>query len=293
MVGTEAGPLARGEEFGPLVDTAWLAAHLGEARLRVVDVRWTLGKPGAGRDAWQASRIPGASFLDIDEDLSERGDPRRGRHPLPSPATLVATLARAGIGAGDRVVAYDAAAGAHAARLWWLLGWLGVPAAVLDGGWARWIAEARPIDATPPQPIAAATTPIAPDPIAGRVVTKAEVGEIVAGRRGALLLDARAPERFRGEVEPVDPKAGHIPGARNAPTADNLAADGTFRPPAELRVHFERLGVVPGREVVCYCGSGVTACHDLLALQRAGLGGARLYAGSWSEWSNDDLPIEK
>ena len=273
-----------------VVTTDWLAAHLHEPDLRVVDVRWYMDPSRRGRDAHLAGHIPGASFLDMDEDLSAPGGGRGrpvGRHPWPGPEQVARVMSRAGIGADTRVLAYDDQAGAIAARLWYLLRAYGHDAvAVLDGGIAKWTAEGRPLEAGP---LASAPAPavFAARPREGWVLDKAEMG-----RRPGLVLDARAAERYRGETEPVDPRAGHIPGARNAPFAGNLTSGPVpvFRPPAELRARYADLGA--DREVpVVYCGSGVTACHDLLALELAGLGG-RLYPGSWSEWSADpSLPV--
>lgn len=271
-----------------LVDTAWLAAHLGDANLVVADIRWQHGQPDFGREAFEAGRIPGAVRLSLDDDLSDLTDPSRGRHPLPDPRHLVAALARAGIGEGTRVVAYDDAAGAVAVRLWWLLRWLGLKGVgfVLDGGIAKWTAEGRAVGSGPAPDAAPHPRPLTP-----RVRDELTVSRDVVARADALglvLLDARAPERYRGEIEPIDTRAGHIPGAVNAPFADHLSGDTApiFRSPEELRAGFARLGVGPddGPRIVCYCGSGVTACHDLLALELAGIRGARLYPGSWSGW---------
>ena len=227
--------------------------------------------------------------LDLDTDLSDLTDPSRGRHPLPDPRNLVAALARAGIGEGTRVVAYDDAAGAVAVRLWWLLRWLGLKGCRLScstAGSRKWIAEERPVESGPAPVPAPHPRPLAPRVRDELTVSRDDVAR--ARALGLVLLDARAPERYRGEVEPIDARAGHIPGAVNAPFADNLTADAApiFRSPDELRAGFARLGVGPddGPRVVCYCGSGVTACHDLLALELAGIRGARLYPGSWSEW---------
>lgn len=271
-----------------LVDTGWLATHLGAENLVVADVRWQHGQPRFGQEAFEAGRIPGSVRLDLDRDLSDLTDPSRGRHPLPDPRRLVAALARAGIGEGTRVVAYDDAAGAVAVRLWWLLRWLGQKGVgfLLDGGIAKWTAEGRAVESGPaPDPAPH------PRPIAPRVRDELTVPRDLVARAETLeliLLDARAPERYRGEVEPIDARAGHIPGAVNAPFAASLTADAApvFRSPEELRAGFAQLGIGPGDgpRIVCYCGSGVTACHDLLALELAGIRGARLYPGSWSEW---------
>ena len=269
----------------PLVGTDWLARRLGEPGLVVADVRWYLDPARRGRDAWRAGHVPGAVFLDVDEDLSAPGGGRglpAGRHPWPSEAQVARVMGAAGIGPGVRVVAYDDASGSVAARLWYLLRAHGHDdVAVLDGGFPKWTAEGRPVAADVPR--------VTPANFAGRlrpgfVVDKAGM---VAARRRGLVLDARAAERYRGEVEPVDPRKGHVPGARSAPWTGNLTSDPVpvLLPPAALRARYEGLGA--GRaEPVVYCGSGVNACHDLLALHLAGLGGA-LYAGSWSEWSSD------
>lgn len=276
-----------------LVDTGWLARELESAgarppeALRVVDTRFYLDPARRGRDAWRAGHIPGAVFLDMDEDLSAPGGGRGlapGRHPWPSEQKVASVMGRAGIGGGVRVVAYDDNAGGSAARLWYLLRAHGHDeVAVLDGGLAKWIAEGRPLSTEEPA--------VEPRTFTGRlrpgyVVTKNEMLARLADA-GRLVLDARAAERYRGESEPVDPRAGHIPGALSAPWMANLTAGAlpVFRAPGELRERYRALGA-EGRTPVVYCGSGVTACHDLLALHLAGLRGT-LYAGSWSEWSSD------
>ncbi|HEU0106711.1 MAG TPA: sulfurtransferase [Vicinamibacteria bacterium] len=268
-----------------LVTTEWLAAQLGALDLRVADVRWYLDPARPGRDAYAAGHIPGAVFLDMDEDLSAPGGGRgrpSGRHPWPGSEQVARVMSAAGIGPGVRVVAYDDQAGAMAARLWYLLRAYGHEAvAVLDGGLAKWTAEGRAVETASVTPPAAS---FAPRPRPGWVLDKAAMV-----REGplSLVLDARAGERYRGESEPIDARAGHIPGARNAPYRDNLTAQPipVFRAAAELRSRYEALGADRAEPIV-YCGSGVTACHDLLALELAGLRG-RLYAGSWSEWSAD------
>jgi thiosulfate/3-mercaptopyruvate sulfurtransferase len=274
-----------------LVDTGWLAEHLLDPDVRVVDARWYLDPARKGRDAYRAGHIPRAWFVDLDTDLSAPGGGRGapgGRHPWPSEPQVARVMGGIGVGPGVRVVAYDDQAGAIAARLWYVLRAHGHDAvALLDGGLAKWLAEGRPLTTEVPE-IARAefTARLRP----GFVVDRTEM---VAGPEGRLVLDARAPERYRGEAEPIDPRAGHIPGATNAPFAANLTEGvlPVFRTPAELRRHYESLGA-KDREPVVYCGSGVTACHDLLALHRAGLRG-RLYPGSWSEWSADaSLPLE-
>lgn len=275
-----------------LVSTEELAARLGEPDLRVADVRWYLDPALLGRVAYQAGHIPGAVFFDLDADLSAPGGGRGqpdGRHPWPSEEQVARVMGAAGIGPETQVVAYDDQAGAIAARFWYVLKAHGHDAvAVLDGGLAKWLAEGRPLSTLAPRSTARGfAARLQP----GFLATKAELASLDPQR---LLLDARAPERYRGELEPVDPRAGHIPGARNAPYAGNLT-DGPvpgFLPAGALRDRYAKLGA-GAREPVVYCGSGVTACHDLLALRLAGLGG-RLYPGSWSEWSADpSLPLER
>jgi thiosulfate/3-mercaptopyruvate sulfurtransferase len=274
-----------------LVDTAWLGERLGESDLRVVDVRWYLDPARNGRDAYRAGHLPGAVFADLDTDLSAPGGGRggrRGRHPWPSEEQVARVMGGIGVGPGVRVVAYDDQAGAIAARLWYVLRAHGHESvAVLDGGLVKWLAEGRPL----------VTEISAPTPVTHVARLQpgwiADHASMVANHRDHLVLDARAPERYRGEAEPIDTRAGHIPGARNAPYAANLTPgpQPVFRAPAELRRHYEELGA-GAREPIVYCGSGVTACHDLLALRRAGLRG-KLYPGSWSEWSADpSLPLE-
>jgi thiosulfate/3-mercaptopyruvate sulfurtransferase len=261
-----------------------LARLLAAGDVRVVDVRWKLGDPSAGANAYAAGHVPGAIFADVERDLaSEAGE--RGRHPLPSAEAFAATAARLGIGDGTRVVAYDDMGGATAARLWFLLRYFGhETGAVLDGGIQAFVAAGNALDVvTPSYP--RPEPPFRPEPRPEMVLDKSGVVAWLA-RPGTRLLDARAPERYRGEVEPIDPRAGHIPGAVNAPFAGNLT-EGRFLPPEALRARYAALGAeaAGGAETAVYCGSGVTACHDLLALALAGNEAARLYAGSWSEWA--------
>lgn len=269
----------------PLVSTADLARLLDQPRPPVVlDVRWRLTGP-AGRNDYVAGHVPGAVFLDLDTDLAAPPGPA-GRHPLPDPATLQATLRAAGVRTGGPVVAYDDRDGSVAARAWWLLRWAGhAEVAVLDGGYAAWTEEGRPVSTDEPRPTPGdvVVTP------GGLPVLDADQAAALA--RTGVLLDARAPERYRGDVEPVDPHAGHIPGARNAPFAGHLGADGRWRSPAELAARFAGLGVTADTPVGTYCGSGVTASSVVLALELAGVPAA-LYAGSWSNWSADpDRPV--
>ncbi|MCC7410314.1 MAG: sulfurtransferase [Gammaproteobacteria bacterium] len=263
-----------------LIDCATLAAALGRPDWVVVDCRFDLAQPEAGRRGYLAGHVPGAVYTHLDHDLSGPRGPASGRHPLPSPPALAQTFGRLGIGPGVQVVACDAGGGLFAGRLWWLLRYMDHAAvAVLDGGWPAWRAAGGSVQTGEVQPVARR---FEGEPQADRVVT---VDQVLAA---PLLVDARDPARYRGEHEPLDPVAGHIPGARNRYCRDNLGADGRFLPAATLREHYlQLLGDTPVHEVVFYCGSGVTACHDLLALAHAGLGDARLYAGSWSEWCRD------
>ena len=277
--------------FDTLISAPQLAQRLGEASLAVLDCRFDLTRPQWGEQAYAEAHIPGALYAHLERDLSGTPSSATGRHPLPSPASLAESFGRWGIGAHTQVVAYDQGPGAYAARLWWLLRWMGHErAAVLDGGLAAWEARALPLERGGP---AAATTPCRfygqPDP---RMLARTEeIEQAVASgrleRREILLIDARGADRFAGENETLDPIAGHIPGAGKLPFAANLEG-GSFLPPAMLRRRF--LQALAGRapeSAICMCGSGVTACHNLLALSVAGLSGARLYAGSWSEWIRD------
>ncbi len=283
-------PERPGQVSGPLVSSAWLRKRLRDPAVRVVDCRFRLGEPGAGEELWRAEHIPGAAFMDVDSELaSEPGE--GGRHPLPDADAFRAAARRAGIGPDTLVVAYDEAAEGGAARLWWLLRHFGHErAAVLDGGLRGWRAEGGRLAAGAEQP--AEGTFVARPRESDTRQAEELAGQPQAPGAERLLLDARAPERYRGEVEPIDPVAGHIPGAVNLPFAE-LAPDGRFLAPDELRARFEAAGAAPGRELVAYCGSGVTACVLLLAAEVAGLEPARLYPGSWSEWSGRGLPAER
>lgn len=277
--------------FSPVITGAELAAILDAPGLSLFDCRASLSDPSAGRKAYAEQHLPSAEFADLLLDLSGpvvAG--KTGRHPLPDVAELSRKLRAWGVGNGSLVVVYDDAGGAFAARLWWLLRWLGHERAqLLDGGFSAWVAEGRPVTA--------AVTPKAPGDFEPRLRSELVISaaELAAPEsRTGKLFDARAPERFRGDVEPIDPVAGHIPGAENLPFAGNLDA-GRFRSPAELRARFANaLGDTLPEHAVVYCGSGVTACHDVLAFARAGLPLPRLYAGSWSEWITDpSRPVEK
>jgi thiosulfate/3-mercaptopyruvate sulfurtransferase len=258
----------------------------------IVDCRAKLDDLGWGQREHAAAHIPGAVYADLNDDLSGPKNGTNGRHPLPDPRTLAQTFSRLGITSGVQVVAYDQENGMFASRLWWLLRWLGHDAvAVLDGGFKKWTAEGRPTGSGETR---RAPREFPGSPRADMAVDVEAVASLV-GAAGSRLVDARAPERFRGETEPIDKTPGHIPGAKNHFFQWNLDEHGLFRTPAELRAKMkESAGDVPVDQIVCYCGSGVTACHNLLALEHAGLTGAKLYAGSWSEWSSDpSRPVEK
>jgi len=268
----------------PLASTAWLAERLDDPTLRIADTRWYLGEPDRGREAYAAGHVPGALYVDLESDLTAPDGP--GRHPLPSLEDFAASLSRLGIGNDHTVVAYDDRGGAVAARLWWMLRHAGHDrVAVLDGGLTAWHAEGRPVTIEGPRVEA---DRFVAGPAARRTFDRSGVE---ASLGDVVLLDARSAVRYRGEEELLDPAAGHIPSARNAPYEGNLGALDRFLPPEELAARYRGLGVTGGRPVVAYCGSGVTACHDLLALEVAGLGGAALYPGSWSDWSSSGGPV--
>ena len=263
----------------PFVSAEWLVKRIGE--VKVADVRWYLDGR-SGRAAYEGGHIPGAVFVDLERWLAAPAIPGGGRHPLPEPEVFAQGMSQAGIGDTDTVVAYDDAGGVIAARLVWMLRVTGHQAAVLDGGIASWEGG---LSRQYVEPSTARFT-AAPWP-AGRLATIED-----ARSPGHLVLDARDAERFRGDSEPVDPRAGHIPGARSLPCRGNLGPDGRLLDVAELRGRFERAGVVEAEKVISYCGSGVTACHNLLALEHAGFGAGRLFPGSWSEYSRrEDLPV--
>jgi thiosulfate/3-mercaptopyruvate sulfurtransferase len=256
----------------------------------VLDVRWQLGDPH-GREHYLERRIPGSVYVDLNADLAAPATPLEGRHPLPDPARFQATARRWGLRSGQDVVVLDDNGGMAAARAWWLLRWAGHEnVRLLDGGLKAWEDAGYPLDGR--------DVPV-PSPQPGDVrlssgqMPTLDMDEAAAFPKLGVLLDARAGERYRGEQEPVDPRAGHIPGALSAPTSENLRENGTFKDPRELRLRFEALRVVPGRPdaVAAYCGSGVTAAHEVLALAVAGIPAA-LYPGSWSQWSNHpDRPV--
>jgi thiosulfate/3-mercaptopyruvate sulfurtransferase len=284
---------------GIVVDPGWLVAHhdaVARGAVVVADVRWYLdGRSGAA--AFTAGHLPGARFVDLDRDLSMAGPhpATDGRHPLPSPAAFAAAMSRLGIGDATPVVAYDDSGGGTAGRLVWMLDALGHPAALLDGGLAAWPGALETGPAPQPSGVPFTARPWPPDRFAtveevAAVAARAAAGDDRPGAapEGPVLLDARAPERYRGEAEPVDARPGHIPGARNAPWSAVLdPATGRLRTPDDLAAHFERLGAGAGVDVVCSCGSGVSACADLVARAHAGLGRGRLFVASWSGWAAD------
>jgi thiosulfate/3-mercaptopyruvate sulfurtransferase len=268
-----------------LVSVAQLRERLDDSALVVFDCRHDLMQPDAGEQAYRRGHVPGARFAHSDRDLSGPKTGRNGRHPLPEPAAFTAWLEANGVDASKQVVAYDHAGGASATRLWWMLRcWLGHrAAAVLDGGWDAWVAAGAPVASEIPTP-APTRFDAAPRP------ASVDVAFILAhlGDPSIMVLDARAPERYRGETEPLDPVAGHIPGALNRLYKNNLDASGRFKSREALRGEFQALlGTREATQIVHQCGSGVSACHNILAMEVAGLSGSRLYPGSWSEWCAD------
>lgn len=271
--------------YTTLVTAATLAANLQAPDWLVVDCRFDLAQPAAGEAAYRAGHIPGAVYAHLDRDLSSPITPATGRHPLPDPERFAATLRGWGVSSTTQVIAYDADNGMYASRLWWLLRWVGHRAvAVLDGGFKGWNAERLPTSTEIP---ARSPSQFTARPNRELWLDAQQVQERLQ-QADWRLLDARAPERFAGKVEPLDARAGHVPGARNHPFATNLTSDGLFGAPEELRRRYEQsqAGVSDDHTIVM-CGSGVTACHLLLAMEHAGKPGARLYAGSWSEWIRD------
>jgi len=278
--------------FTTLVDTATVAAHLDDSNWVVFDCRFDLTKPGAGQRAYAEAHIPGARYAHLDNDLSSPVTANSGRHPLPDAEVLAAKLGCWGVGRRTQVVAYDGGAGAVAARLWWLLRWLGHEAvAVLDGGLSKWQKEQRPLTSESPT----ITPTVFKATVDDSLWVQTPLVERLIAEGSDLLVDARAAPRFQGAREPIDTVAGHIPGAINRPFDNNVDAHGCFLPNDVLRGQFQEL--LQGKEpvqVINMCGSGVTACHNILAMERAGLPGAKLYVGSWSEWIRDSRrPVAK
>lgn len=269
--------------YRTLIDVAATAAQLTNPDWVLIDCRFSLADPAAGQRAYLDDHLPGARYADLERDLSAPVTPATGRHPLPDPPSLARRFGEWGIGPETQVVVYDDVGGGFAARLWWSLRWLGHEAvAVLDGGIDAWRAAGHPLSREEPQPLRTVFEPR----VSEEVVTAASVER--AQSEGRVLIDARSAERFRGEQEPIDPVAGRIPGAVSAPTDGNLGPDGRFLAPERLRERFQALlDGADASAAVHYCGSGVTACHNLLAMEHAGLHGSRLYPGSWSEWIRD------
>ncbi|MCJ2188308.1 sulfurtransferase [Novosphingobium beihaiensis] len=256
----------------------------------LLDCTFELGAPEKGPALYAEGHLPGAHYAHLDEDLAGPPDGTNGRHPLPARVALAAWLRTQGLRKGQQAVAYDSNGGAWAARAWWLLRWMGhAPVAVLDGGKPAWVEAGLPLETTPPGPVMTGNFE-AGEPLTAAPADAADVLANIGGGE-AQVLDARDPSRFRGDPNPIDPVPGHIPGARNRFFGDNLGPDGRFRPAAELAADFTAL--LDGKPAVLSCGSGVTACHNALAMEIAGLPGARLYPGSWSEWISDPArPVE-
>ena len=277
--------------YTTLLSASDLAQHLGNAQVVIFDCRHDLMKPGAGARAYAEGHIPGACFADTDADLTGPKNGRNGRHPLPDAQTFMQWLGSHGVDSSKQVVSYDNVGSASAARLWWMLKWLGHDrVAVLDGGWEAWTKAGQPVSTAP--------SSVQPTRFAGAPRgTWVGVEDVLRNLRSKdfVVIDARASDRYQGLIEPIDPVAGHIPGARNRLYKDNLLPDGRYKPAEQLRQEFTTLlgGTSPER-IVHQCGSGVSACHNLLAMEIAGLSGSRLYPGSWSEWVADpSRPVAK
>jgi thiosulfate/3-mercaptopyruvate sulfurtransferase len=274
-----------------LVSSEELTGHLNDPTWVIVDCRYDLAKESWGDEQYKAAHIPRASYVDLARDLAGPRDGRNGRHPIPGHDAMIATFSRLGIGPDIQVVAYDQDSGIYASRLWWMLRYMGHrTVAVLDGGFAKWLREGRPTtaDVQPPRPATFVGKPVAEMRLTANQVW-ARLGDPTM-----TLIDARSPSRYEGKEEPLDRVAGHIPGARNHFYQRNLRPDSTMLDAAELRQKFDALlGETPPDQVAMYCGSGVTACHNILAMEHAGLAGMKLFPGSWSEWSADpDKPVE-
>lgn len=292
------------DRVGNLVSVAWLSRHLGRDDLVVADCRFALDDPEAGRRAYERDHIPGAVYFDLEKDLSRPVSPASdpsggpgsggGRHPLPSVEEMAALFGATGIGDGTIVICYDDHGGSMAARLWWMLRYLGHrQVALLDGGYTAWRAAGLPVTAEVPNP---SPRTFIPRPQPHMIATMDEVRRASATGE-AIIVDSRTPERYRGDVEPIDPVAGHIPGAINLPWNGNLNENGLFREPDQLTQRFALLwqeAQKGKKDVIVHCGSGVTGCLNVLALERAGIPGARLFVGGWSEWcSHPENPIAR
>jgi thiosulfate/3-mercaptopyruvate sulfurtransferase len=271
-----------------LIEPLLLKKYMAERQnLVIVDVRWYPKAEGKGLKEWESGRIPGAVFLDLDNDLSDRSNKKSGRHPLPDPYVFANMLNEKGIGKDSIIVAYDDAAGSIAARLWWMMKWIkGPETKILDGGIQAWQSLGLPLESGPAQDIQKkVAVPVIPEPQNQMFVNLASLKKELADGE-IILLDARDEARYLGKSEPIDPVAGHIPGALNSSYKKSLTGNdfSVFQNPETLRKNFAGLGIESGSKVISYCGSGVTACHNILAMEIAGLSGARLYPGSWSEW---------
>lgn len=279
--------------YTTLIQPEELAKLLPTADVRIFDVRHDLAQSEAGVLAFRHSRIPGAVFLDMNHELSGERTASNGRHPLPEREAFHNVMVRAGVGEATQVVVYDAQRGIMASRLWWMLRWLGFPrVAVLDGGWQAWQAAGLAVDETPLEHSVLPGPAVKPLPLQQPLSGSVSVTDVMKNLESPafVLVDAREQARYRGVTEPLDPVAGHIPGALNRPAATNLDADGRFKEASSLRDEFSAfLGKTPPDQVVHQCGSGISACHNLLAMEHAGLAGSRLYPGSWSEWCSDPV----
>jgi len=275
-----------------LISTQIAQDHLDNPKWRFFDCRYELTAPDMKKAEFAVSHIPGALYVHMNQDLAANHVPgKTGRHPLPSVDDMARKFSAIGIDKSIQVVVYDDAVGSHAARLWWMLRWLGHDAvAVIDGGWSRWIKEERPVSSELLVPEA---KEFIASPRLSWTITADEIFENLNNTE-TCVLDARSAQRFQGENEKFDPVAGHIPGANSAPFTDNLDENGNWKSISELRQRFENLlDGFPVEKTVSYCGSGITACHNILAMYHAGLGDSRLYPGSWSEWiTNPDRPVE-
>lgn len=280
-----------GENFTLLITSEQLKPLLGSENLRIFDCRHQLSDSSHGARVYGEGHIPGAAFAHLDDDLSSPVGPTTGRHPLPDWSVFCQWLGAKGVDAKTRVVVYDDVGGAFAARLWWMLQVLGhKQVAVLDGGFPAWVAAGGPVETQVPT---FAPVVFSGKPDLSRYVSLEEM-QTVYNQPRTVMIDARGAPRYRGETEPLDPKAGHIPGALNLPFTENLGADNTFLPPEKLKAKYQSmLGGTPPEQAIHYCGSGVSACHNLLAQEVAGLRSARLFVGSWSQWCADDSrPVE-
>ena len=278
--------------YTTLISAEQLADHIDMTGWRIFDCRCSANDPSVGFALYRDGHLPGARYADLDRVLSAPRGPYTGRHPLPDPGRLIAWLSSQGVGEHTQIVVYDDIGGGFAARLWWLARWLGHSAvAVLDGGIQAWFDAGNKLESGEMPPVAAAKFNPR-EPLCG-VAEVHEVARIASGQRFGRLVDARSRGRYLGEHEPIDPVAGRIPGAVNRPFTENLAAGGKFLNPRQLRARFASLAREP-RAVIHYCGSGVTACHNILAMEHAGLTGSRLYPGSWSEWIRDpERPVAR